>query len=188
VRGACGWTRCRGVTRCMSCTRRTCILSAPRARPPPQHAPLNTQRARVHNARPLAPRCHQPTRPPPPIPNRQIFPKDVMREAAALGFGGLYVPEEYGGSGLGRLDGAAVFEGLAYGDISTAAYLTIHNMVRARAWARARGAWCAGALCTLAHLHTCARVHALPRGCVAGARGLTPPTPGTTRHTNRWRT
>lgn len=41
---------------------------------------------------------------------------------------GLYVPEEYGGSGLGRLDGALVFEGLAYGDVSTAAYLTIHNM------------------------------------------------------------
>jgi hypothetical protein len=42
---------------------------------------------------------------------------------------GLYVPEEYGGSGLGRLDGTLIFEGLSYGDISTAAYLTIHNMV-----------------------------------------------------------
>lgn len=41
---------------------------------------------------------------------------------------GLYVPEEYGGSGLGRLDGALIFEGLSYGDVSTAAYLTIHNM------------------------------------------------------------
>lgn len=60
----------------------------------------------------------------------QVFPVDVLREAAGLGFGGLYVPEEYGGSGLGRLDGAIIFEGLAYGDISTAAYLTIHNMVR----------------------------------------------------------
>jgi alkylation response protein AidB-like acyl-CoA dehydrogenase len=44
-------------------------------------------------------------------------------------FAGLYVPEEYGGSGLGRLDGTLIFEGLSYGDISTAAYLTIHNMV-----------------------------------------------------------
>lgn len=59
----------------------------------------------------------------------KVFPVDVLREAAGLGFGGLYVPEEYGGSGLGRLDGAIIFEGLAYGDISTAAYLTIHNMV-----------------------------------------------------------
>eukprot|EP00775_Hariotina_reticulata_P006700 gene6700-6923_t len=42
---------------------------------------------------------------------------------------GLYVPEQYGGSGLGRLDGVLIFEGLSYGDISTAAYLTIHNMV-----------------------------------------------------------
>jgi alkylation response protein AidB-like acyl-CoA dehydrogenase len=42
---------------------------------------------------------------------------------------GLYVPEEYGGSGLGRLDGTLIFEGLSYGDVSTAAYLTIHNMV-----------------------------------------------------------
>lgn len=39
------------------------------------------------------------------------------------------MPEEYGGSGLGRLDGSLIFEGLSYGDISTAAYLTIHNMV-----------------------------------------------------------
>lgn len=61
---------------------------------------------------------------------RQVFPVDVLREAAGLGLAGLYVPEEYGGSGLGRLDGALVFEGLSYGDISTAAYLTIHNMVR----------------------------------------------------------
>lgn len=60
----------------------------------------------------------------------QVFPVDVLREAASLGLAGLYVPEEYGGSGLGRLDGALVFEGLSYGDISTAAYLTIHNMVR----------------------------------------------------------
>jgi alkylation response protein AidB-like acyl-CoA dehydrogenase len=69
----------------------------------------------------------------------QVFPVDVLREAAALGFAGLYVPEEFGGSGLGRLDGSAIFEGLSYGDISTAAYLTIHNMVR-----RAGCSFCAG--------------------------------------------
>lgn len=65
------------------------------------------------------------------LPLLQVFPVDVLREAASLGLAGLYVPEEYGGSGLGRLDGALAFEGLSYGDISTAAYLTIHNMVRA---------------------------------------------------------
>jgi hypothetical protein len=65
------------------------------------------------------------------IPVLQVFPVDVLREAAGLGLAGLYVPEEYGGSGLGRLDGCVIFEGLAYGDISTAAFLTIHNMVRA---------------------------------------------------------
>jgi isobutyryl-CoA dehydrogenase len=57
-----------------------------------------------------------------------IFPLDTLREAAALGFAGIYVGEEFGGSGLTRLDAAIVFEELARGCVSTAAYLTIHNM------------------------------------------------------------
>ena len=56
------------------------------------------------------------------------FPVDVLRQAASLGFGGIYCSEVYGGSGLGRLDAAVIFEALAYGDISFTAYLTIHNM------------------------------------------------------------
>ena len=56
------------------------------------------------------------------------FPQDVLRQAAGLGFGGIYCSEEYGGSGLGRLDAAVIFEALAYGDVSFTAYLTIHNM------------------------------------------------------------
>lgn len=44
------------------------------------------------------------------------FPIDTLRAAAALGFGGLYLPEALGGAGLGRADGAAIFEALAYGD------------------------------------------------------------------------
>ncbi len=56
------------------------------------------------------------------------FPVDVMRQAAALGFAGIYVQEEHGGSGLTRLDAALLFEELAYGDVSTAAFLSIHNM------------------------------------------------------------
>ena len=58
----------------------------------------------------------------------KIFPVDVMRRAAELGFAGLYVQEEHGGSALTRLDAAIVFEELAYGDVSTAAFVSIHNM------------------------------------------------------------
>ncbi len=57
-----------------------------------------------------------------------LFPKQALREAAALGFGGLYVREDVGGSGLQRTDAAVVFEELAAGCTSTAAYISIHNM------------------------------------------------------------
>jgi hypothetical protein len=56
------------------------------------------------------------------------FPVDVLRQAAALGFAGVYVQEDVGGAGLTRLDASLIFEALSYGDVSTAAYLTIHNM------------------------------------------------------------
>ncbi len=58
----------------------------------------------------------------------KIFPEAELREAAALGFGGIYVREDVGGSGLGRLDSALIFEELAAGCTSTAAYISIHNM------------------------------------------------------------
>jgi alkylation response protein AidB-like acyl-CoA dehydrogenase len=57
-----------------------------------------------------------------------IFPVDALRAAAALGFAGVYVGEDVGGAGLGRLDAAIIFEELATGCVSTAAYLSIHNM------------------------------------------------------------
>jgi alkylation response protein AidB-like acyl-CoA dehydrogenase len=57
------------------------------------------------------------------------FPIPTLRAAAALGLAGIYVRETSGGSGLGRLDAALVFEELAAGCTSTAAYLSIHNMV-----------------------------------------------------------
>eukprot|EP00873_Tetraselmis_striata_P037913 jgi/Tetstr1/458177/TSEL_044668.t1 len=57
------------------------------------------------------------------------FPIDALRAAAELGFGGIYVRDDVGGCGMGRLDAAVVFEALAYGDVSVTAYLTIHNMV-----------------------------------------------------------
>ena len=56
------------------------------------------------------------------------FPVDVIRKAAELGFAGLYVAEDVGGSGLSRLDAAIVFEALSQGDVSTAAFISIHNM------------------------------------------------------------
>ncbi|WP_433528450.1 acyl-CoA dehydrogenase family protein [Micromonospora sp. CA-263727] len=59
------------------------------------------------------------------------FPVDVLRKAAELGLGGVYVGERHGGSGLGRLDGVVVFEALATGCPSLAAYTSIHNMVAA---------------------------------------------------------
>lgn len=59
---------------------------------------------------------------------RKHFPVDVLREAAQLGFAGIYVNEDVGGSGLSRLDASVIFEALSYGDVPVAAYLTIHNM------------------------------------------------------------
>lgn len=59
---------------------------------------------------------------------QKIFPKDVLREAAALGFGSIFIDPEHGGTGLKRLDGVVIFEALARGCTSTTSYLTIHNM------------------------------------------------------------
>ncbi|RVU11969.1 acyl-CoA dehydrogenase family protein [Methylobacterium oryzihabitans] len=59
---------------------------------------------------------------------RKHFPVDVLREAAALGMGGIYISEEHGGSGLTRLDAALIFEALSLGCPTVAAYLSIHNM------------------------------------------------------------
>lgn len=58
----------------------------------------------------------------------KTFPIDTLRAAAALGMGGIYVGEEHGGSGLSRLEAAIIFESLAAGCPSIAAYISIHNM------------------------------------------------------------
>jgi len=60
---------------------------------------------------------------------QEIFPEDALRAAASLGFAGIYVKDDVGGSALNRLDAALIFEELAQGCTSTAAYLSIHNMV-----------------------------------------------------------
>lgn len=57
------------------------------------------------------------------------FPRDVLKRAAALGMGGIYVSEAEGGAGLTRLDTAVIIEALASGCPSIAAYVSIHNMV-----------------------------------------------------------
>jgi len=56
------------------------------------------------------------------------FPVEALRAAAALGFGGIYVKDDVGGSALTRLDATIIFEELAQGCTSTAAYISIHNM------------------------------------------------------------
>ena len=60
---------------------------------------------------------------------REHFPVETLRHAAALGFAGIYVGADVGGSALSRLDAAIIFEELAQGCPSTAAYISIHNMV-----------------------------------------------------------
>jgi alkylation response protein AidB-like acyl-CoA dehydrogenase len=59
---------------------------------------------------------------------KKIFPVDVIKATGELGFCGIYSPEAYGGLGLSRIDTAIILEELARGCVSTAAFLSIHNM------------------------------------------------------------
>ena len=59
---------------------------------------------------------------------RHHFPRDVVKAAAELGFGAIYVSEEGGGIALGRLEAALIMEAMAYGCPSTSAFISIHNM------------------------------------------------------------
>ena len=56
------------------------------------------------------------------------FPIETLRKAGSLGLGAIYAREDVGGSGLGRLDAALIFEALATGCPTVAAYISIHNM------------------------------------------------------------
>ncbi len=56
------------------------------------------------------------------------FPVAEMRKAAALGMGGIFIAEDVGGSGLSRLTATLIFEALATGCPTVAAYMSIHNM------------------------------------------------------------
>ncbi|XP_032905740.1 isobutyryl-CoA dehydrogenase, mitochondrial isoform X1 [Amblyraja radiata] len=59
---------------------------------------------------------------------KEIFPVETMRKAAQLGFGGIYIRPDVGGSGLSRVDTSIIFEALSTGCASTTAYISIHNM------------------------------------------------------------
>ncbi|MGB3042921.1 MAG: isobutyryl-CoA dehydrogenase [Xanthobacteraceae bacterium] len=56
------------------------------------------------------------------------FPVDVMREAASLGIGGIYIKDDVGGSALTRFDAALIFEALAQGCPTVSSFISIHNM------------------------------------------------------------
>lgn len=60
---------------------------------------------------------------------KHLFPRKSLNKAGELGLGGIYVREEFGGTGLSRADTVAIFEELAKGDPAVAAYISIHNMV-----------------------------------------------------------
>jgi acyl-CoA dehydrogenase len=57
-----------------------------------------------------------------------VFPRDTIKAAAELGFAAIYVSEESGGIGLGRLEAALIMEAMAYGCPATSAFISIHNM------------------------------------------------------------
>ena len=57
------------------------------------------------------------------------FPSDVIRETGPLGFGGIYVRDDVGGSALGRLDAVLIFEALAQACPAFSSFISIHNMV-----------------------------------------------------------
>lgn len=60
---------------------------------------------------------------------KHIFSREIFNKMGQLDFTGLYVPEEYGGTGVGRLTAAVIFEELAKGCFATAVYISVHNMV-----------------------------------------------------------
>lgn len=60
---------------------------------------------------------------------KHLFPRESLNRGGELGLGGIYVREDFGGTGLSRSDTVAIFEELAKGDPAVAAYISIHNMV-----------------------------------------------------------
>jgi alkylation response protein AidB-like acyl-CoA dehydrogenase len=59
---------------------------------------------------------------------KHIFPRETIKAAAELGFASIYVSEESGGIGLGRIEAALIMEAMAYGCPATSSFISIHNM------------------------------------------------------------
>ncbi|MDQ7782709.1 MAG: acyl-CoA dehydrogenase family protein [Desulfomonilaceae bacterium] len=78
--------------------------------------------ARDFTAKELAPNARE-------WEEKHIFSRKVFEKMGQLDFTGLYVPEEYEGTGVGRLTAALIFEEIAKGCFATAVYLSVHNMV-----------------------------------------------------------
>ena len=74
------------------------------------------------------------------------FPTDVLARAGARGLGAIYTRDDVGGSGLGRVDSVMIFEALAKGCPTIAAYISIHNMccwmIDTYGSAAQRATWC----------------------------------------------
>ena len=77
---------------------------------------------------------------------KKHFPTDVLARAGGLGLGAMYTRDDVGGSGLGRVDAVMIFEALAKGCPSIAAYISIHNMccwmIDTYGSAAQRATWC----------------------------------------------
>lgn len=59
---------------------------------------------------------------------RKHFPRDVVRAAGELGFGAIYISEDAGGIGLGRMESALIMEAMSYGCPTISAFISVHNM------------------------------------------------------------
>lgn len=59
----------------------------------------------------------------------QKFPRPFIDQAAALGFLGMTIPEEWGGAGADEVTYCAVLEEIAYACASTAVIISVNNMV-----------------------------------------------------------
>ena len=58
-----------------------------------------------------------------------IFPKDALAQMGELGFLGMLIPEEWGGSGTGTLAYVLALEEIAAADGATSAIMSVHNSV-----------------------------------------------------------
>lgn len=101
------------------------------------------------------------------------FPVDVIRQTAELGMASIYVPEDRGGSGLSRLDGAMIFEALSYGCPTISSYISIHNMVAWMVSKYASDEQCAKWMPKLASMEWLASYCLTEPGCGSDAAALT---------------